>query len=164
MDMPGFTAETSLYQTNNHYRSAGGSFPNNGNTAVTPQACGFFDALFCGTFVAAVSGVCLGVCIAGIPTGPLGAAACLACAVGVVGGSILTACHDCLPGVIRQQIDIAMSQGGSTGGGGGGGGGGSTGGPCGCPPNTKCCGECVKLPGQGLFCDGDCVPRNAACP
>jgi hypothetical protein len=39
MNMPGFTAEVLLSQTNNHYRlAAGGSFPRDGKTTVTRRA------------------------------------------------------------------------------------------------------------------------------
>jgi hypothetical protein len=42
--------------------------------------------------------------------------------------------------------------------GGGGGGGGPAPNPrCGCPPGTVCQGGCVKEPGVGLICNGDCV-------
>jgi hypothetical protein len=41
MNMPRFTAEASLYHTNNHYQCvAGGSFLSDGKTTVTPQDSG----------------------------------------------------------------------------------------------------------------------------
>ena len=47
MLLPGFTAERSLYKTNNHYQfAAGGSVLSDGNTTVTPQACGWIQGLY----------------------------------------------------------------------------------------------------------------------
>ena len=59
MNMPGFTAETSLYQTNNHYRgTAGGSVLSNGNTTITPQGCGVLEGIVCAGVVVGVVGLC----------------------------------------------------------------------------------------------------------
>jgi hypothetical protein len=156
MNMPGFTAETSLYQTNNHYRSAGGSFPNNWNTTVTPQGCGIFSSEFwtCAGYVAAVSGFCTAVCVAASTLGPPGWAVCFGCAVGVIGETALVACRDCLPGAIRDVINQYLSQDG------GGGGGGRTPPPPRCSSTQKCCGT---LNPDGT-CDGICWARNLSCP
>jgi hypothetical protein len=44
--MPGFTAETSLYQTSNRYQLAvGGIFRSDGNSAVMPQGWDGLKAL-----------------------------------------------------------------------------------------------------------------------
>ncbi len=134
INIPGFTAETSLYKTSTHYRLLGALIRGSG---VVPQqsdceiACGIADA------------ACLTACIASGPFYPLCASACTAATV-----LCLSQCQD----------------GGGGSGGGGTGGGGGGGGQCGCPRNNKCCGSCVKEPGKPLFCDGDCVPRNLQCP
>jgi hypothetical protein len=53
MNMPAFTAEASLYQTNNHYRfGAGWSFLCDGNLIVTPQGCGWIEGIVCGGAIA----------------------------------------------------------------------------------------------------------------
>lgn len=39
MRMPGFTAQTSLYETHEHYRLAGGLAEGTGGQAVIPQLC-----------------------------------------------------------------------------------------------------------------------------
>jgi hypothetical protein len=151
MNMPGFAAESSLCQTNNRYGSAGGSFPNNSNPTVAPQGCGLVDAIVCGGLVVAVSGVCLGVCVAAAPLGIPGAAICVACAVGVVGSTALIACHDCLPDVISNAIDITRSQGGN--------GGPPPPPPC-CPASRPiCCGSCASG-----TCDDVCIRRGQSCP
>ena len=59
MNMPGFTAEVSLYQTNNHYRvTAGGSFLSVGNATVTPQDCGWIKGGLCGFVIAGGVAAC----------------------------------------------------------------------------------------------------------
>src|ERR1700722_6625815 len=63
----------------------------------------------------------------------------------------------CIP---RCALAFGLCQDGCGGSGGGGGGGGGGPGPnprCGCPPGTVCQSGCVKEPGVGLICNGDCV-------
>ncbi len=149
MKMPGFTAEASLYQAINHYRSpAGGSFLVNGNTTITPQACGWVKGGVCGTFIAGGTVLCVSACLGG-------PAACALCWAGFLGG-LYGFCRDCIPGWMRALID-AFESGGSGGGGGGGSGGGGPR-PIGCEVDEKCCERdadrnCVL-----------CIPHNAACP
>jgi hypothetical protein len=45
MNLPGFTAETSLYKTNNRYRGSAGSFSADAN-AVAPQGASLLDKCF----------------------------------------------------------------------------------------------------------------------
>lgn len=77
MNMPGFTAETSLYKTHAHYRLIGGLVRGSG---VVPQqsdceiACGVADA------------ACLIGCIASGPFYPLCASACTVATVICLGG------------------------------------------------------------------------------
>jgi hypothetical protein len=157
--VPGFTAEASLYQTNNHYRAVVGSFLSDGNTTVTPQDCGWVKGGLCGVVIVGGTAACTAVCLA-----PGGQTACYWCWAGFLGASFAF-CKDCIPGWMRDLIHAFESGGGTTTGGGTtGGGGGGGGGQCGCPRNNKCCGACVKEPGKPLFCDGDCVPRNLQCP
>jgi hypothetical protein len=62
----------------------------------------------------------------------------------------------CLAGCYLRFDDC--SSGCSSGGGGVGG----TPHPC-CPRGTRCCGGCTKVPGQGLFCEGECIGPNEEC-
>src|ERR1700732_923425 len=140
MNMPGFTAETSLYQTTNHYRSAaGGSFLSNGNTTVIPQDCGVFESIGCAFVIA--------LCI------PLVAAACsvdaFSCGVAwaVCLGVSYGACKDCIPDS------------------GGGGGGGNT--CCSFGTTWQCGGKCVtRSDGSGIIdcVDGTCLKPGQECP
>ena len=150
MNMPGFTAETSLYQTNNHYRFAtGGSFLSNGNTTVIPQDCGIGEGFACGGFIHGGVGLCSYACFV---EGDL--AQCAGCWVLAL-GALYATCKDCIPAAFRTLIDLFESSGGVfTGGGGGGGVGGSR--PC-CPRGHFCRGRCTKVPGMGLVCEGECV-------
>ena len=143
MTMPEFTAETSLYQTNNRYRfSAGGSFLSNGNTTVIPQDCGWVKGGICGVVIVGGAAACTATCLA-----PGGQAACYWCWAGFLGASFAF-CKDCIPGWMRAIIDAFES----------GGGGGE---PSCCPPGRLCScgGHCVS----GI-CTGICLPPGAACP
>lgn len=136
MNMPGFTAGASLYQTSMHYVGRDGGYLSNGST-VSPQACGFAKNILCNGAIVGCAA-----CLALVPAGP---AAVIACYAGCLGITLFGFCRDCL-----DLIDIP-----GNGGGGGGGGGSPAGGTC--FPN-KCCewdqnGEC-RL----------CIPRNAVCP
>jgi hypothetical protein len=142
MNMPAFTAEASLYQTNNHYRFAvGGSFLSDGNTTVTPQACGWFKGIICGAAIAGGSVLCIDACLAG----PAPCALCWTGALSIVGYGF---CRDCIPAWMRALIDIFEGGGGGGGGGSGGGGGG----------NVECC---------EFNDDGTCAirkPPHGQCP
>lgn len=74
----------------------------------------------------------------------------LACVLG--GGPLVPVCF---AGCYSSFNDC--SSGCSSGGGVGG-----TPHPC-CPPGTRCCGGCTKVPGQGLVCEGDCVGAGEEC-
>ena len=141
MNIPGFVAGTSLYQTNNHYRvAAGGSFPSDGKTTVTPQGCGLLEL---GTCLGQI-GVCIPLVGAACASDPFSCSAAWAICM----GSSYAVCKDCIDNIIE--------------GGEGGGGVGGTPHPC-CPPGTRCCGGCTKVPGQGLFCEGDCIGLGEEC-
>jgi hypothetical protein len=160
MNLPSFTAEASLYKTANRYRGSAGSFASDGNV-VAAQDCGFTTGLVCGTFITGGVVVCTASCLA---SPALGGIPCLVCWTGFLGG-LYGFCRDCIPAWMRALLDLAESGGGSNGGGGsgGGGGGGVPKGQCGCPAGQRCCGNCIKVPGQGLQCDGDCTPKAMAC-
>jgi hypothetical protein len=148
MKMPGFTAETSLYKTNNHYRlNAIGSSLSAGNTTVTPQGCGIGETIFCGTAIAGGSVLCVSACLAG-------PAPCVTCWTGVLAIVGYGFCRDCIPGWMRAVIDIFDS-------GSGGGGGGSSPPPppsC-CPRGQRCCGSCASG-----TCDDACISPGQSCP
>jgi hypothetical protein len=158
MNLPGFTAEASLYKTNNRYRSSAGGFSADGN-AVAPQDCGFTKGLFCGTFIAGGTVVCTASCLA---SPALGGIPCWVCWTGFLGG-LYGFCRDCIPGWMKALIDLAEGAPTAPPATGGGGLPPPTKGPCGCPLGSRCCGKCIKIPGQGLQCDGDCVPKAMAC-
>jgi hypothetical protein len=162
MNIPGFTAEISLYRTNNRYRFFGEGFQSDGDAAVTPQDCGIVKGGVCGTFIAAGLAVCTTACVVGAPTG----IPCWVCWTGFLGG-LYGFCRDCIPEWIRDILDAVEGGGGGGGGGGtgggGGGGGGTPGRSCGCPSGTRCCGPCVKVPGQGLACEGGCLEPGESC-
>src|SRR5262245_1655633 len=144
MTMPRFTAEASLYQTNNHYRFAtGGSFLSTGNTTVIPQGCGLLQTALCTASVAGGIALCTGICLE--PGG--GIAICCCCWASALPGSLLAFCKYCIPGWMRAIIDAFESGGG--------------GGPSCCPPGTicSCGGHCYS----GL-CTGICLPPGAPCP
>jgi hypothetical protein len=144
MSMPGFTAETSLYQTNNLYRSAVGGFLNNWNTTVTPQGCGILKGITCGVAIAGGTVLCTSACLAG----PAPCVGCWTGALAIVGYGF---CRDCIPAWMRALIDVF--DGGGSGGGGGGGGGGC------CPPGRTCCGSC-----ESGRCDDACIGPGQSCP
>jgi hypothetical protein len=149
--LPGFTAEASLYQTNNHYRSAaGGSVLRDGNATVTPQDCGWIKGSICGGWIAAGIPFCSASCVIGAAGGGI---PCWICWTGFLGG-LYGYCRDCLPGWISDLLDLAES-----GGGGGGGGGGGSPQPVTCPSGTRCCD-----PVNGLCQAGACFPPSMQCP
>jgi hypothetical protein len=155
MHIPGYTAEASLYKTNNHYRfAAGGSFLSNGNTTVTPQDCGWVKGITCGVSIPFGIALCTGICVSGGP------ALCYGCWFGALPGSLFAFCKDCITGWMRDLIDSYESGGSNVIGRGGGGGGGPP--PC-CPQGTscKCGGTCV--PGRGCV-DGVCLGPRQHCP
>jgi hypothetical protein len=144
MNMPGFTAEESLYQTNNHYRlGAGGGYLSSVSTTVTPQGCGLIKGAVCGGFIAGGTGLCTLTCLTGDPV------LCAGCWVTAL-GAIYSSCKSCIPGWMRALIDAFES------GGGAGSGGGRGGGPVRDP--RRCCersefGRCIHS-----------VPTKEACP
>src|SRR5262245_55057569 len=98
MNIPGFTAETSLYQTKNHYRlTAGGSLLSYGNANVVPQDCRWWlEEPACATFMAAGALACTATCAGEIGTGSaLGLPGCWACWKLVTGASFWL-CNDCI--------------------------------------------------------------------
>ena len=157
LNMPGFTAETSLYKTDNHYvQTAYGGVLTDGSTTVVPQGdCPWWK--FAGCIVAV--GGCTAGCVISGPTFPV----CLGLCLGAAGAIGCIACAG-----LNAQDEMTATQaalgGGGGDGGGGGGGGGSSGGPCGCPRGTRCCGGCTKVPGQGLVCNDVCIKPGEVCP
>jgi hypothetical protein len=150
MNMPRFTAEASLYHTNNHYWSAGGSFLSDGNTTVTPQGCGIFEKLRCGFFVGLGVAGCTALCLDGGPP------ACAACWAAIFPADLYINCRDCIPSWMRALIDIFE------GGGGDGAGGGGQINDCtttGCGPGQVCC-DCVS-PGRCM--SPEACRNNPAC-
>jgi hypothetical protein len=153
MNMPSFTAEASLYQTNNHFQSAGGNFPSDGNTTVTPQACGWIKGGICGTVIAGGIVVCTASCLA---SAELGGFPCYLCWAGFLGAAY-GYCKDCIPAWMRALIDSSE----------GGGGGGGSGPPTCCPRGTtcKCGGRCVTNSNGTISCvGGTCLRPNQQCP
>src|ERR1700722_3748549 len=149
--LPGFTADVSLYRTANLYRStARGHLGADGTAQVLPQGCGLAKSIECGAFVTAGAATCTALCLAP-GEGPL---LCIACWSAFFPAGTWGFCQDCLPGWLQ---DLIGAVGGGEGGGGGGGGGPSPNPRCGCPAGTACQGGCVKEPGVGLICNGDCV-------
>jgi hypothetical protein len=147
MNMPGFTAESSLYRTNNHYLTAGGSFSSDGHVTLAPQACGWIKGITCGVAIGGGVTLCTAACLGG---GPAACYACWAGALAIVGFGF---CRDCIPKWMRDLVDAFESGGGGDGGGSGGGGGGGGGGV-----PRRCCernefGRCILW-----------VPRDAECP
>jgi hypothetical protein len=110
MNMPGYTAEESLYQTNNHYRlGAGCSYSSNESAAVTPQGCGLIKGAVCGGFIAGGTGLCTLTCLTGDPV------LCAGCWVTAL-GAVYSSCKDCIPGWMRALINAFESSGGGGGG------------------------------------------------
>jgi hypothetical protein len=98
MNMPSFTADASLYQARNHYRStAAGRFLDDGRATVTPQACGLAKGIICGTFIGAGAAACAAFCF----SGPVPCAGCWAFYL----GGLYQFCHDCIPEWMRDLID-----------------------------------------------------------
>ena len=136
MALPGFTAETSLFETDNHYRS-GGNFSNNLHTTVTPQDCGYFEFFTCFLYVTVSASVCGLACGACIASGfdPLPCAAAAGCVLGLGSLDAYIPCHDCFPPFITEAVDSTLR-----------GGGGPPPPDCtttGCRPGFVCC-ECVS--------------------
>src|SRR5262245_20261693 len=158
MQLPNFTAEASIYHTTVHYRhTAGGSLLAHDNGNVIPQDCGLFKGIFCGVTVGATTVACGAICAEAVATAGASLAPCYVCVTAAL-GAVYGVCKDCLPGWIRDIINLFESGGG----GGGGGGGGPI--PC-CPPGRRCCGTCqVRPDGRGLFCDDICVGPGQSCP
>jgi hypothetical protein len=146
MNIPGYTAEASVYKTNNHYRlTAGGSFPSDGNTTVTPQDCSwFFELPICAGVIAGGVAVCTASCLAGAAAGPLGGIPCALCWTTFLGASY-GFCRDCIPEWMRALIDAVSGDGG--------GGGGVV-----CGSNQKCC----ETDAQGRCTL--CSPPHGQCP
>ncbi len=142
MNMPGFTAETSLYKTVNRYvQSAYGVALSDGSPTVIPQGdCPWWK--FGGCIFAV--GACTAGCVA---TGP-GFAVCLGLCLGAAGAIGCIACA----GLSAADEAAARQAANGVGGGGGGGGG------C-CPPGRRCCGSCAS--GQ---CDDICIGPGQSCP
>ena len=151
MNMPGYAAEASLYRTNSHYAVArGGGFLSNGNATLVPQGCGVFQGIFCGSIIAAGGAACAALCL-------YGPAPCAGCWITFLGG-LYGSCKDCIPGWMKDLIDIFES--------GGSGGGGGSGPPRCCPVGTtcRCGGQCVTVNGQLRCVDGVCLRPNQECP
>ena len=149
MNMPGFTAETSLYRTNNHYRFVAGTFLSDESTTVAPQGCGLPDLLACLGLI----GGCIPIVYEACESDPGSCATAWALCL----GASYAMCKDCITSIVEG--------GGGEGGGGGPGGGGVGGTPNPpCPPGTRCCGRIIKVPGQGLICEGDCIGPREECP
>lgn len=154
MNMPQFTAESSLYRTKNQYRStAAGNLLDSGWAAITPQGCGWLDSAICSTFIAAGTVACTALCLDG---GPPACAGCWSTALLGLYGE----CKDCIPAWMRDLINIFE-------GGGGGGGGGGTAPPMCCPPGRtcRCGGRCVTHSDGSLSCvNGLCLEPKQVCP
>jgi hypothetical protein len=150
MNMPSFTADASLYQARNHYRStAAGRFLDDGRATVTPQACGLAKGIICGTFIGAGAAACAAFCF----SGPVPCAGCWAFYL----GGLYQFCHDCIPEWMRDLIDAVEGNGG------GGGGGGV---PQCCPhgKTCRCGGRCVTNPSGTISCvGGKCLAPHEEC-
>jgi hypothetical protein len=153
MNMPSFTADASLYQARNHYRSAAaGRFLDDGRATVTPQGCGWVEGGLCGTLIGVGAVACAALCLEGGP-GP-----CAGCWSVYLGG-LYQLCHDCIPAWMRALIDAFEGNGG-----GGGGGGGPV--PQCCPQGRtcRCGGRCVTNPNGTISCvNGECLTPNQQC-
>jgi hypothetical protein len=159
MNMPGFSAETSVYRTTNRYRSAvSASFATDGEMPVTPQDCGIIKGIVCGTAIGIGTTVCTASCLAAANAGPLGGYPCWLCWTGFLGAIGLGGCLDCIP---QWMLDIIHAF--ENAGGGGGGGGVSL---C-CPVGStcKCGGRCVTMPDGSMACvGGTCLKPLQSCP
>ena len=66
MQMPGFTAEASMYRTTNLYRSsAAAGLARDGTTGVLPQDSGIGRGILCGTLIATGAAACTALCFGG---------------------------------------------------------------------------------------------------
>ena len=114
LNMPGFTAETSLYKTDNHYvQTAYGGVLTDGSTTVVPQGdCPWWK--FAGCIVA------VGACTTGCVVANVGFPVCLGLCLGAAGAVGCVACAG-----LSSKDEVAARQAalGASGGGGGGGGG-----------------------------------------
>lgn len=163
MNMPGFTGESTFYRTKNQYRAtASGIFLDDSNATVTPQGCGWAKGITCGAVIAGGVVVCTASCLAGPATGGI---PCYLCWSGYL-GALYGFCRDCIPGWMRDLIDLA--EGGGGGGSGGGGGGGD---PlshlrcCGLNKLCKCGGRCVTNSDGTRSCvGGRCLNILQQCP
>jgi hypothetical protein len=154
MSMPGFSAESSLYQSNNQYRTTGPKCASDVSSDIVPQGCGWVVGIICGGVIAGGAIFCTGVCIAGGPES--GGLPCWLCWTGYLGG-LYGFCRDCLPEWVKELI-------GSFEGGGGSGGGGE---PMCCPygRSCRCGGKCVSQADGSIRCvDGICLKPGQACP
>src|SRR5689334_20223668 len=98
MNMPGFTAESTLYQTKSYYRSAAdASFL--GDRTIIPQGCGWVEGIACGAYITAGVTACTLACYGG-------PAACAACWLGFGSTLLYPLCKDCIPQWMRDLIDI----------------------------------------------------------
>jgi hypothetical protein len=153
MNMPRLSAEASLYQSGNHYRSARGtSYAGSGAPAVTPQDCGFTQGIACGTLIAGGVVVCTASCLA---SPSLGGLPCYACWTAYLGG-LYGFCRDCIPAWMRTVLDVFEGNGGDSGGGV----------PQCCPPGRtcRCGGRCVTNPNGTVSCvGGECLTPNQQC-
>lgn len=146
MNIPRFSAEASLYKTDNRYaQSAYGGVLIDGSTTVVPQGdCGawkFFGCIF-------AVGVCTTGCVVAGPAFPI----CLGLCLGAAGSIGCIACAG-----LSSQDEVAATQAALSRPGGGGGGGSPTPRPIGCEVGEKCCerapnGDCLL-----------CLPRTASC-
>jgi hypothetical protein len=142
MNVPGYTADASLYRSAHMYRPSNAAELAEAATAVS------------GLVLAQLKG---GACIAGCIGVEIVCAT--ACAwAGPVGGII------CEIGCGAQLADCVANCPPDPTGGGGGNGGGPPPAPMCCPPWHKCCGKCVNLPTGGQRCDGQCIGPTEVCP
>jgi hypothetical protein len=84
--LPGYTAEAAIsrVETRHAYALAERPESERRTDVIHPQACGFFDWLFCGASVVACTGICVGTTIGFIPCmgiclGGFGVPACIQC-------------------------------------------------------------------------------------
>lgn len=98
MNMPGFSAESTVYQTQNHYQAAASAMLlAGGKPIVTPQGCGWIKGTVCGAAIAGGTVLCTSACLAG----PAPCVACWSGALAIVGYGF---CRDCIPRWMRAVI------------------------------------------------------------
>jgi len=146
MNLPGFIAEASVYDTANYYR--GGPAAAGDAEDVIPQGCGFVEGIVCALVIPATVLFCTGTCV---ESGGLACAACVTTAM----GALYSACKDCLPAWIQAIL-------GGNGGSGGGGGGGNL--CCRIGTQCKCGGTCQMVNGHMRCVGGVCLEPNQHCP